>query len=103
VIRKDVKSNTLIIGKKDELGSDYMMIDGMNWINGIPENLPENVTVKIRYKAPAIPADISLSENGSLCVKFEKPLRDITPGQQAVLYVNDLCLGGGLITRVKDA
>jgi tRNA-specific 2-thiouridylase len=65
--------------------------------------LLENVTVKIRYKAPAIPAGISLSENGSLCVKFEKPLRDITPGQQAVLYVNDLCLGGGLITRVKDA
>jgi tRNA-specific 2-thiouridylase len=75
----------------------------MNWINGIPANFPENVTVKIRYKAPAVPAAISFRENGSLCVKFEKPLRDITPGQQAALYVNDLCLGGGLITRVKDA
>jgi tRNA-specific 2-thiouridylase len=103
VIRKDVESNSLIIGKKEELGSDTLTIDGMNWINGSPVDMPRNVTVKIRYKAPAQPAEISLRENGSLCVKFEKPLRDITPGQQAVLYVNDLCLGGGLITRVKDA
>lgn len=103
VIRKDVETNSLIIGKKDELGSDIFDIENMNWINGRPDELPDNMTVKIRYKAPAVSAKISLRENGSLCVKFEKPLRDITPGQQAVLYENDLCLGGGLITRSKGA
>jgi tRNA-uridine 2-sulfurtransferase len=103
VIRKDTETNTLIIGKKEELGSDELVINGMNWINGQPETRPENVTVKIRYKAPAVEAAISLRENGSICVKFEKPLRDITPGQQAVLYEDDHCLGGGLIAKVKDA
>ena len=102
VLRKDVETNTLVIGRKEDLGSDTLFIQKMNWITGTPENLSGDVTVKIRYKAPAQPAVIDFRENGSLCVKFDKPLRDITPGQQAVLYENDTCLGGGLITRVKE-
>lgn len=102
VISKNVDTNSLIIGKKEELGSDSLCINGMNWINGKPEAAPRNVTVKIRYKAPAQPAALSFRENGLLCVKFDKPLRDITPGQQAALYIDDLCLGGGLITRDQD-
>ncbi len=102
VLRKDTSTNSLIIGKKEELGSTVMGIADMNWINGKPESSLQNVMVKIRYKAPEQPAKISFRENGSLCVKFDKPLRDITPGQQAALYIDDICLGGGVITRDQE-
>jgi tRNA-uridine 2-sulfurtransferase len=102
VIRKDVEANALIVGKKDQLGSDTCFIERMNWIVDDSISTMSHISVKIRYKAPAVPAEISFRENGSLCVKFEKRLRDITPGQQAVLYHDDICLGGGLISRASD-
>jgi tRNA-specific 2-thiouridylase len=34
-----------------------------------------------------------------MAVTFDEPLRDITPGQGAVVYKGDLVLGGGIIER----
>jgi tRNA-uridine 2-sulfurtransferase len=102
VIRKDPGTNTLIIGKKEELGSDTCLVQNMNWILGKTEEIPEKVEIKIRYKSPAVTASISFRENGVVCVKFDRRLRDITPGQQAAFYQDETCLGGGLISQVMD-
>jgi tRNA-specific 2-thiouridylase len=53
--------------------------------------------VKIRYKAPAIWATITPLEDNSIDILFDDPVRDITPGQAAVIYNGDICLGGGII------
>jgi tRNA-specific 2-thiouridylase len=103
VIRKDLDNNSLIIGKANELGSDSCIIENMNWIIDLSQNKPASAQVKIRYKAPAVQAAIFYRENGSLCVKFEKKLRDITPGQQAAIYSDDICLGGGQISQVSNS
>lgn len=100
VIRKEIKSNTLVIGKEGDLGSDTFFMDEVNWIVDTSLGIPQNADVKIRYKAPALPASIIAGEYGSICVKFERDLRDITPGQLAVLYDGDICLGSGLIKQV---
>ncbi len=102
VISKDLDTNSLIIGRKEELGADACQVENMNWILGKSEGIPEKVDIKIRYKSPAVPATITLRENGTVCVKFDRRLRDITPGQQAAFYMGDTCLGGGLISQVMD-
>ncbi|NLF51404.1 MAG: tRNA 2-thiouridine(34) synthase MnmA [Leptolinea sp.] len=102
VIRKDVLSNTLIIGQLGELGANACLIEQMNWLLDRSSSIPNSVDVKIRYKAPPVKADILVNENGTVLVKFERELRDITPGQQAVFYQDEICLGGGTISQVLD-
>ncbi|NMB54361.1 MAG: tRNA 2-thiouridine(34) synthase MnmA [Leptolinea sp.] len=100
VIHKDIEKNVLIAGKAEELGANACFVENMNWITD-PDTIAFNsIQVKIRYKAPAVPATIELPGNGSVCVKFNRDLRDITPGQQAAFYDKDNCLGGGQISQV---
>jgi tRNA-uridine 2-sulfurtransferase len=70
----------------------------VNWLSGkFPEHALD-IAVKIRYKADPVPASISRKDNERLMVRFDEPVFGITAGQAAVIYQEDNCLGGGLIT-----
>jgi tRNA-specific 2-thiouridylase len=58
--------------------------------------------VKIRYKSHDISGVVSIINENAIHVKFENPIRDITPGQAAVLYNGEVCLGGGIISNQAD-
>lgn len=56
--------------------------------------------VQIRYRSGAVPAEVSVTEDGHTCtVNFDSPVRAVTPGQAAVFYCEDdeRILGGGFI------
>lgn len=97
VIGKDVRENRLIVGEAEELGSTELVAGDINWIAGEPVESTLDVTVKIRYKAREIPAKIQWLDAGRVRVQFKQSLRDITPGQRAVFYQDEECLGGGTI------
>jgi tRNA-specific 2-thiouridylase len=99
VIEKDASSNTLIVGTKEQLGSDQLVAENVNWINGYPPGSPLIASVKIRYNAKAIPAMVNIVDGNKIHLKFENLVRDITPGQAAVIYNGDICLGGGVIVN----
>jgi tRNA-specific 2-thiouridylase len=61
-----------------------------------PENI-KRVKIKIRYKAVFAWATLELGVDDRVHVRFEKSLRDITPGQIAVFYNEDVVLGAGII------
>ena len=97
VIEKDVRRNALIVGRKEELGQQELAVSGVNWIAGESPTGVFRAEVKIRYTAQEVWATITPLEGQQAHVRFDQPLRDITPGQAAVFYVDQVCLGGGII------
>lgn len=94
--------NALVVGTKDELGRDTLTAKRVNWISGETPNAPFRAQVKIRYKAKAMSATVTPLSGDRMQVQFDQPLRDITPGQGAVVFDGDLCLGGGVIEKFED-
>lgn len=99
VLEKDVHQNRLIVGQHEHSGKYFLIAKNVNWIAGQPPNASFAALVKIRYKAHAIPCVVEIVDGSSLQVKFENPVQDITPGQAAVLYNGEVCLGGGIISN----
>jgi len=99
VIKKDGRQNALIVGRQEELGIKDLMARNLNWVSGEPPTSPFRALVKIRSTAQPVWGSITLLEDRSLTIQLDQPLRDITPGQAAVIYDDEICLGGGIITE----
>jgi tRNA-specific 2-thiouridylase len=99
VIGMNPYRNALIVGVREDLGSDRLTANRMNWATGNVPLEPFRAEVKIRYKAEAMPALVEPLGDDRMGVTFNEPLRDITPGQGAVVYDGDVVLGGGIIEK----
>lgn len=98
VLAKDTSRNALIVGGVEELGQDELIAGPVHWVSGqAPDKDEVRAQVKIRYTAPLVWGTVTLLPNERIHVRFDQPLRDITPGQAAVLYDGEMCLGGGII------
>lgn len=97
VLEKDLGRNALIVGEQHELGGRELTAGQVNWVSGAAPLTPLHAQVKIRYTAAPAWGVVSALENGNLHIRFDEALRDITPGQAAVIYDDDVCLGGGMI------
>jgi len=99
VLELDSEQNALIVGKKSELGQTHLVAERVNWTSDKPVKAGTRAQCKIRYKA--IPVDCKLypQDDGSVDVHFEETLIGITPGQGAMFYEGDICLGGGIIMK----
>lgn len=97
VVRKDLARNALIVGHRADLGVSELTAGGVNWIAGAPPPNPIETEVKIRYKATPIKAMVYPLPDDRMRVLFDQPAIGVTPGQAAVIYDGDICLGGGII------
>ncbi len=97
VITKDAVRNTLIVGTQEQLGSKELVARDVNWVSGETPREPFRAEVKIRYTAKEAEALITPNGEGQAQVTFDAPQRDITAGQAAVFYQNDVVIGGGII------
>ena len=90
-------TNTVVLGKNEDLFAKEAMVGEVHWISGErPEN-PVSCRAKVRYRQAEQPAVAYPQEDGSVRLVFEEAQRAITPGQAAVLYDGDVVLGGGTI------
>jgi len=98
VAAKDFKNNRLLVSFKDSslLYSKSAIVKEINWISGQNPEFPLKCKVRLRHRQEL--QDCEIEENGGTTrVKFTNPQRAVAPGQFAVFYLNDECLGGGVI------
>ena len=81
----------------DDLLRDALVLPMAHWIVKPPETVQFRAQVQIRYRSRPADADVMLSPNGVVFIKFDAPQRAVTPGQAAVIYDGETLLGGGLI------
>lgn len=100
VVDKDMQNNRLVVAQGKQhplLFSQGLTLKSIDWIN-TPPTLPLNCMAKTRYRQDDQACTITQTELG-YDVVFEKPQRAVTPGQSAVFYLDDVCLGGGVIEK----
>ncbi|HEY6330187.1 MAG TPA: tRNA 2-thiouridine(34) synthase MnmA [Blastocatellia bacterium] len=99
VLKIDVPRNSLVVGRREDLYQKSMTVGGMNWISISEPDRPLRASVRIRYRAPEAPAEITPIGRGMVRVDFDEAQPAITPGQAAVFYDDDKVVGGGWIQK----
>jgi tRNA-specific 2-thiouridylase len=103
VVDLDPETNRVIIGNTDDLVCDEFEIDRTNWIASDLPTEDADLTVKIRYSHPGTPATVAPLANNRARVHLHEPQRAVTPGQAAVIYDDDVVIGGGWICHTEPA
>lgn len=99
VVRKDAALNTVTLGKSEDLFTNMLIADRLNWISIPTLTEPMTVTAKTRYSQKEAAAVIEPCGDSRVKVTFSEPQRAITVGQAVVFYDGELVVGGGTITQ----
>jgi tRNA-specific 2-thiouridylase len=106
VAKKYIQNNELIVVQGHDhalLLSDGLMAGQVHWISGEQPKTNWVYAAKTRYRQADAPCEIDrlgIDEQGEdfVEIKFGQKQWAITPGQSAVVYESNVCLGGGIIT-----
>jgi len=99
VIKIDLGKNTVIVGKEDELYSNGLIAEEVNFLSVDSIRKSRLAKVKIRYNHRQVSSRIAPLNRGQIKIEFNRPQRAVTPGQSAVFYDRDILLGGGIIKK----
>ena len=84
---------------KSYLMSDEAIINDVNWL--IDEKLEnKKLEVKFRYKSESVDCSIEWINEKTFRVIYPQGFEAVTPGQQAVFYNGNYCIGGGSISKI---
>lgn len=101
VVGKDMKKNEVYVTTDlgdNKLWASELNLTDVHWINPATSLEKLNkLSVRTRHRAPLIDCEIIEKTKNTLRVKLLEEIRAVTPGQSAVLYSADQCLGGGII------
>lgn len=104
VVGKNLKENILYVAQGDNhpaLFSKSLIGESPNWILDKAPNFPLKCTAKFRYRQADMSVTVDMLEDGSIHIVFDDPVKAVTPGQQAVLYQDEVCLGGAIIKSIE--
>ena len=102
VVKKDIENNVVYVSKN--LNDEHIwtkkleLADVVFRMGGAANEAPStNILTRLRHRAPLIPAKIMLGENNTAVLEFENEIKRPAAGQSAVIYDDEICLGGGII------
>jgi len=99
VARKDMEANTLWVVQGHDhpwLQSHMLTAQDASWIAGTPPTQTE-LAAKTRYRQADAPCTVQAASGQGFALQFPQAQWAVTPGQSAVLYDGEVCLGGGVI------
>ncbi|MFZ2189820.1 MAG: aminomethyltransferase beta-barrel domain-containing protein, partial [Candidatus Magasanikiibacteriota bacterium] len=102
IVGKDFEKNKLVVGYEDDplLYKKEIVVEDVNWIGQEPK-FPLKCKVRMRHRQKMQNVIIKKAKNQenkkTVIVMFEKIERAVTPGQFAVFYKDNECLGGGVV------
>lgn len=96
VVAKDLESNTIIVDDEPPISVENSTIEleDLNLIGDLPED--GLVDISFRYRQPPVSCRV-IRRGDRLVVEFLEKADRPSPGQSAVLYKGQKCLGGGVI------
>ena len=97
VLKIEKEKNEVIVGTEQELYTNEVYIEDINYLVTDLENKEIEVEAKVRFRAKPAKAILYPLENGKAKFIFEQPQRAITPGQSLVFYIDNIVVGGGKI------
>jgi len=98
VVGKDMSKNEVYVTtdlNDESLWKEKITLTNTHWINDKPKE--GNYLIRVRHRAPLINADLTFS-GANVELKLNQPQRAVAPGQSVVIYDNDICFGGGIVT-----
>ncbi|WP_417361124.1 tRNA 2-thiouridine(34) synthase MnmA [Gallaecimonas pentaromativorans] len=102
VVDKNVERNVLVVAQGHDhplLFSNGLIATQLDWVDRKGPLETTRLTVKTRYRQHDIDCTVEPLANGDVKVLFDEPQIAVTPGQSAVFYHGEVCLGGGIIQR----
>lgn len=97
VVAKNADRNTVMLGEDEDLWREDLTAGELNWIAFDALTAPLRCAARTRYHQAETPCTVTPGEAGQAEVRFDAPVRAITPGQAVVFYDGDVVLGGGTI------
>lgn len=93
------ETNEVVIGEQEDVWTDHLLADRLNWMS-VPDLTEErSASAKIRYNHTGTPCTLQKNASDQIRVQFHEPVRAVTPGQAVVFYDGDCVLGGGTILK----
>jgi tRNA-specific 2-thiouridylase len=97
VVAKDRSANALIVGRRSDLGRTGFRTHRVGWVSGRLPAEAFRAEAQVRYRSAQVPCQVLPRVDETCDVELNEPLLGVTPGQSAVFYQDEVCLGGGVI------
>jgi tRNA-specific 2-thiouridylase len=104
VARKDMATNSLWVVRGHDhpwLLSSMVTANDLSWVAGTSPIDGSTMAAKTRYRQADETCAV-VTDADRLTLRFDRPQRAVTPGQSAVVYDGDVCLGGGVIASAIE-